>query len=689
MSLRLILGRAGSGKTRLCLREITERLQAEPEGPPLIYIVPEQGAFQAEYALATTPGLGGIIRAQVLSFRRLAWKVMQESGGGQHLYIDDTGKGMLLRKVLEKKKRQLKVFKNAGELQGALENIVSIYNELKRSRTASGELEKVLEMLGEGEGPALLREKIGDLLLLFQDMDAILKGRYFDAEDYLSALAEKAFTSEFLSAAEVWVDGFYGFTNQEYAVLGALMKRCLRLSVTLCIEQEYVPGVGVDELDPFHPAAVSCQRLMKEAEEQEVEVEDSVVLTGERFSAEVHPALAFLEKNLYNYSLKAGDKKDDGSKEQRLPLRLVAAANRREEVEALACELIRLARDEGYRWREFAVIVGDLEHYRDIIATVFNDYGIPFFLDQKRQVLQHPLVEFIRSALEVVNGYWRYEALFRCIKTGFLLPFAAALEQRQRWEERVFLLENYVLAFGIQGSRWLQEEMWCYRLSDSLEGEEREITKDEEEYLQMIDETRRVISRPLLGFQERVKKAQTVKEKTEALYTLLLDIQAAERLEYWSEEAVKRGEPEKAREHLQVYKGLIELMDQLVEILGEEKLSLPIYTRILESGLESMRLSLVPPSLDQVLVGNVERTRTGRVKYAFLLGVNDGILPARPPEDRLFSEEERELLAEQGVEMAPGSKRRLLDEQFLLYMALTRASHGLWISYPLADEEGG
>ena len=206
--------------------------------------------------------------------------------------------------------------------------------------------------------------------------------------------------------------------------------------------------------------------------------------------------------------------------------------------------------------------------------------------------------------------------------------------------------------------------------------------------MQQINETRQKVSAPLLHFQEKFKQAATVREKTAALYGLLQEAGVWERLELWSEEALEKEDAQKAREHQQVYKGIVELLDQLVEIMGEEKISSSLYARILETGMESLRLSMVPPSLDQVLVGNVERSRSGRVRLVYLLGVNDGALPSRPREDGFFSEGEREAVRGWGLDPAPGNKRRLLDEQFLIYMALTRASEGLWISYPLADEEG-
>lgn len=689
MGLRLILGRAGSGKSHLCLKEIADELKACPRGSPLIYIVPEQATFQAEYALTTFPGLDGSIRAQVLSFRRLAWRVMQETGGGKRVFIDDTGKSMLLRRLLEKHKRVLKVFKPAAaDTPGSLKNLVNLYNELKRSRISPLELDKVLKKMKEEKEskkrsfPPLFTDKLGDLVLIMKELERELEKHYLDAEDYLTLLAANASRSSLLRDARIWVDGFYGFTNQEYAVLEELMKSCRQVNVTVCAERDYPLEEKADEADPFYPAAVICQRLKLIAGKWELPVECLLLKEQSRFVG--NPALLHLEKNLFHHraeAFSAGGKK--------LPLKLVAATNRRYEIEALAREILSLVRERDFRFKEMAVIAANLEEYRETISAVFGDYGIPFFMDQERSVLSHPLIEFVRSALEVVNRNWRYEDLFRCVKTEFLLPLSRKEGKRRKWRERVDRLENYVLALGLKGESWLTEKPWEYRLRDTFEEDKAPGLSPAEKFsLRLLNATRNVIRAPLILFQENLRSSSTVREKVAALLHLLKDVRAKERLEGWIKEASLKAQAEKAREHAQVYEGLLGLLEQLVEILGEEEITDTLFYKILEAGMESLRLSLVPPSLDQVLVGNVERTRPGKVKFAFLVGVNEGVLPPRSLEEGIFSDEERQALMDLGMDIYPGSRRRLLEEQFSLYMALTRPSCSLWISYPLADEEG-
>ncbi|RYD02269.1 hypothetical protein N752_26000 [Desulforamulus aquiferis] len=358
-------------------------------------------------------------------------------------------------------------------------------------------------------------------------------------------------------------------------------------------------------------------------------------------------------------------------------MELAACANRRAEVEAIARKIIGLGRDCGYRWREIIVVSRSLDNYQHLLNTVFQDYGIPFFIDQKRTVLHHPLVELIRAALEVVNQQWTYDPVFRYLKTD-LIPVE---------RERLDKLENYVLTYGIRGSRWTDNKDWSYKqshnLGDQEQGDEKAIVE-----LAEVNATRFMSVEELKKFHTKVGQTANVRELTTALFELLEDLHINKSLEQWAFAAEKDGRLVEAREHLQLWDNIILLLDEIVEILGEENLTLEEYARILDTGLEGLKLGAIPPGLDQVVVGTLERSRNPDVKAALVLGVGDGILPARPVEDGLLSDLEREFLREKGLMVAPGARRRLFDEQYLVYIALTRASELLWISYPLADDEG-
>ncbi|RKN86973.1 helicase-exonuclease AddAB subunit AddB [Paenibacillus ginsengarvi] len=691
MAIRYILGRSGTGKTERCLGEIGQQLRGEPEGAPLVLLVPEQATFQAEHALVSAPGLGGSIRAQVFSFRRLAYRIMQELGGTARVHIDDNGKKMLLYDLLHQHGDELKQFRTSSDQAGFIDQLNRMYGEFRRHLITPDKLELFFRQAEQrqepGEGSNLPLDKLHDLLLIYRRFEEILSEHYLDSEHLLTQAADMLAESSYIREARVWIDGFYSFNPQEMRFIGELMRHSEQTTISLCVDRDYASSDSPDELGLFYPAAKTLVRLKRLAEELSAEQSAEVLACDppERFRRS--PKLAHLESALEYRSGRAYRGRQAADRE----LVLAAAVSRRAEAEGAARELVRLVRDEGYRWRDMAIMVRNLEQYGDVLAVTFADYGIPFFIDQRRSVLHHPVVELIRSSLEVVAGRWRTDAIFRCVKTELLLPpeLAETAAQSAALRDAMCRLENYVLAAGIHGSRFTEAKRWSYRVGSMLDDVQEGAagTPDESFYTEM-DGLRRLVARPLKQLDDDLRKAGTVRDMAESLFRYLESTQAAARLEVWSRGCLEAGEVEKAREHSQVWGSVIDLLDQIVEMLGGETMTVDRFAGIVETGLESATLGLVPPSLDQVLIGTIDRTRSGEVRHLFVLGANDGVIPARPQEDGVLSEPERERMTDAGLELADGSRRKLLDESFLLYKALTTPSDSLWISYPLADEEG-
>ncbi|MFB7812688.1 helicase-exonuclease AddAB subunit AddB [Paenibacillus chitinolyticus] len=696
MPVRFITGRAGSGKSKLCMDEIIENLKQRPEGPPLILIVPEQATFQTELALVDHPDVGGTIRAQVLSFRRLAWRVMQERGGTARQPIDDVGKKLLLHKLLHKRKGDLRFYRSVYEQTGFVDRLNDLFAEWRRYCVTGESLREHVDRYDDflGSKKQLLRDKMRDLQLIYGAFEHEISLRYLDGEGTLAKLAEELGQSSLVRDAQIWIDGFHGFTPQELMVVKGLFEHGAGTTVSLCVNRPYYAGEIPDELDLFHPTARTMAQLQELVDAVGAGPAETVAVQpvlSPRFAAS--PMLAHLENSFEQRIGRYGSPYLPAGPGEREQLSLYAAVNRRAEAEGVAREMTRLAREQGVRWRDMAVMVRNMADYEDLLETAFTDYGIPHFFDQKRTVLHHPLAEFIRSALETVLHNWGYDAVFRCVKTDLLLPWDGDAEEvgaKTLTEQRAAMdrLENYVLSYGIQGNRWTDGKPWTHRSRASLEDEETAANEAEERYLQEIQQTREWVAEPLLRFQKNLKRAKTVQSRTQALYELLEDVHAPERLEQWYAEAAANGRPEKAREHSQIWGSLMDLLDQLVELMGEEEISAELYGELLETGLESIKLGLVPPALDQVLVGSMDRTRSMKIRYAFILGVSDGVIPASPTEDGVLAEAERELLLQTGLPMADGNRRRLLDESFLIYSSLAVPSRRLSLSYPLADEEG-
>ncbi|MCG9968053.1 helicase-exonuclease AddAB subunit AddB [Pelotomaculum terephthalicicum JT] len=669
MTLRFIIGRAGVGKTRACLDAVRQELLAGPDGPPLILLVPEQATFQTEYALVSSAGVKGFIRAQVLSFRRLAYRVLLEVGGAARAHIGELGKRMALRRLLEQRRGNLKVFGRAAGQPGFADTLARTLGEMKTYCITPADLAAGLDALREQGVQSLLTDKLEDLCLLYGELEAYLAGRFTDPDDYLSLLAGRLEKAAAIKESEIWVDGFIGFTPQEYQVLAALLRSSRRINVTLCADLAAMSG-SLDDNDLFYPSRETYDILCEIAARERVPVERPLTLEQKKNRFR-NSSITYLEENFFRRPAPPAKNTGDG-------VVLAAAASRRAEVEGVAREIISLCRDQGYRYRDIVVLTRDLDAYDHLIAVVFDDHGIPVFVDRKRPVMSHPLIELVRAALEVVVKDWTYDPVFRYLKTD-LIPLA---------REEVDLLENYVLAHGIRGSRWVDARPWEYRRRLTLE-EDLEVSSTEVRELEEINRIRRTATAALAGFHRAVRQAGNVREITIALFNLLSELEVPEMLEGWSRRAETQGLLEVAREHSQVWDMLTALLDQVVETLGDEVLKPADYAAVLDAGFESMRLSLIPPGLDQVVAGSLDRSRSPQARASFIIGVNESVLPARITGQGVLSETERECLQAIGLPLSPGVRRKVFDEQYLVYIALTRSAERLILSYPSADDEGG
>ncbi|MDK2821426.1 MAG: ATP-dependent helicase/nuclease subunit [Clostridia bacterium] len=670
LGLRLVLGRAGSGKTRLCLKEIQEALKQGAEGPAIIMITPEQATLQMELDLHRAINCPGFSRVQVLSFRRLGWRVFQETGGAVREHLGEMGKRMVLRALLNDHKDDLNLFDSLVSSPGFIEQLAHTIAELKLYRVEPEKLQKICEHYrNNGQGDIILSRKLHDISLIYSNLNKYLSGRYLDPDDYLSLIAERLPEADILKDAQVWIDGFNGFTPQEESILQALMKVAARVTVTLCLDSR-VKDRKLGDTELFHPTNETYHRLRHLALSTGVDLEDEVLLTGTPPRFREAPVLAHIEGQIGRWPVKPYKGQVEG-------IRLISAANRRVEVEAAAREILRLAREEKLSWREIAVMVRDLEPYHDLIVNIFRDYNIPFFIDHRRPVGHHPLIELVRAALETVLENWAYDPVFRYLKSD-LVPVS---------RHDIDLLENYVLAHGIHGSLWLNNSPWQFKSSRTIGLSDGEVLNDPE--LENINRIREQASCHLARFYHSIKnKSLTVNKITEALFSLLQELKVPEQLTSWYNEAFSSGDLDAAQEHEQVWNGFMDLLDELVVSLGDTPMNLDEYANILDAGMESLKLRLIPPAMDQVIVGTLDRSRQPELQAAFVLGIGEGVFPARIPEDATFNDKEREELKDTGLELAPSSTLRLFHEEFLIYLALTRSRRFLWLSYPLADAEG-
>ncbi|WP_243355328.1 helicase-exonuclease AddAB subunit AddB [Bacillus litorisediminis] len=672
LSVTFLLGRSGSGKTERMLEEVMKELNERPLGPPILIIVPDQMTFQIEYELAKRLPAGGMIRAQVYSFSRLAWRVLQETGGLTRLPIDTTGISMLIRKILNERKNELRLFQSQGDKIGFIEKLGDLLTELKRYCVKPEELRQLQNELEHQKERSTLSDKLNDLPLVLQAFQERLEGKYLDQEDSLRLLAEQLPVSHFLNGATVFVDGFYSFTPQEYEVIASLMNCSVHIHFLLTLDRTYRYELP-NELDLFRMTGETYATLYQIAKDAGMHCEDEILENQYRS----HISLNHLEQELI--SMPPAPFLEDTA------LTMAEAANRRAEVEGIAQTIHKLVREEDYRFRDIAILVRNGAAYDELLDTIFKQYQIPYFKDQKRKMIHHPVIELVRSVLEVIQQNWRYEPMFRAIKTELLYPREA---DAAAFRADADLLENYCLAYGIKGKQWISRDRWKYRRYKGLEWTDLPQTDEEKRMEAKINELRIIVSAPINRLAYRLKRAGHVREQAEALYLFLEELEIPAKLEKWIQEAEESGQLERAREHDQVWDAVIRLLDQAVELLGDEVLSLKQFAEIIESGFNALTYSIVPQSLDQVLIANIDQSRIHHGKAAFIIGLNDGVLPQKQTDDGIIADEERLLMKNAGIPLAPSSETRLLDEDFIAYKAFTTPMEKLFISYPIADEEG-
>lgn len=674
MSLRLTIGRSNRDKSEFILDEIREKLVEDPQGKPIFYIVPEQMTFQQEYALFEDERVNGSMRAQVVSFSRLAWRVLQETGGSTKQFISSTGIQMMLRKIMEQRKEPFLMFQKAADKHGFIEELEGMITEFKRHQITPDILE---EQINYTEQNVALQHKMMDLHYIFAQLETMLAAKYIDGEDQLQMLADKISSTGFLQDAEIYIDGFHRFTPKELSIIGELLQVSKRMTIALTVDEASLFD-DITELDLFYQTSTTHQTLKQLAEELDVTLESTLEIDAAYEQFEQGSALAHLEKHYDDRPAQPY------KKEINQAVQLAEAVHPRAELEGMIQEILRLVREENYRYNDMVIFVRDTEEYNDLIQTLFNDYHIPVFIDEKRTMLNHPFIEFIRSLFDVVESNWRYDAVFRLLKTGFI---PATNEKHPLDEDAIDKLENYVLEYGIRRkTQWLKEDKWAY---GRFRGFTNAAQTDEEKAMEeKINAYRAQVVDALEEVDAAIRKRATNKERCTIVYEAVEKLGVAKQLEQQRFRYDEAGEIEKAREEEQVWNGFIQLLDEMVEMIGDEKMALSLFRTTFETGLEALEFSHVPPTMDHIIVGSIDHSRITSKKCAFLLGVNEGFWPMKPAIDGMINEQEREFLKQFGMELAASSRRTLLDDNFYMYLAFTTATDYLWVSYAISNNEG-
>ncbi|WP_239256123.1 helicase-exonuclease AddAB subunit AddB [Listeria ilorinensis] len=666
MTFQMILGKAGSGKTTYLVAEIAAKMRKE-QHKNIILIVPDQMTFQMETFFLKKTGNAGMMNLQVYSFNRLAFRVLQETGGLSNTFLTTSGMEMLVRDTIRENESQLKIFKRAASKKGFYKELVQLFKELKQY-----EIEK--ETLTKETSDPATNQKMQDVSLLYEKYQEKLFGKYMEKEDYLRLLKEQMENSSFMKDALIYIDGFDRFSMQERSVIGEMMHVTEKVTISLTLRKN---SSNVQTFDLFQIIEDTREQLQSLAAENKVVEEEPIVLTDNKRAH--RPVLSFLGDNWGNSVSRQYEGVTEG-------LHLHQASNRRAELEGVARNIKRLSQEEGYRFQDMSILVRNVKDYTTTIEAVLQDMEIPYFLDHKRSMGSHPFIEFIKSSLETVRKNWAYETIFQTVRTEFLFPLR---EEPKSFRQKVDQFENYLLENGIYNKqRWFQSETWRYRKIRGLMTDIGVQTDEEKEMEQLINELRASIQTPILFLEEQLKEAKNGRDYAAAFYKYLQYIEAPERLELWRQKAEEGEMLELAREHEQAWRQFCGLLDEFVEILGNTSLSQNDFTEIMLTGLEALEFSLLPPALDQVIISDIEKARLLDAKVVFAIGLNEGVFPKRLADGGVLSELDRQALLQNGIELKPSSQKQLIYEEFIAYRLFTLPSDHLYLSYPVADEEG-
>lgn len=657
MPLKFVFGPSGSGKSSYLYQHVIQESMKYPERNYIV-LVPEQFTMQTQKDLVMMHERKGIMNIDVLSFARLAYRVFEETGGGGLPVLDDEGKNLILRKIAGDYESELKMLGGHMKKQGYISEVKSVISEFTQYDIGEDEIERVMESAGES---SRLYYKLADIRLLYRGFTDYLREKYITKEELLDVLSREVEKSERLKNSTVVLDGFTGFAPVQDRLLGELMRHCREVIVTVTMDRRENPYVYEHPYQLFALSKQMVTSLLQIAKQNKIPVEEPVELYDHvpwRFKEQ--EALAFLEKHLFRYGAGAYEKEQE-------QVKLHLAKNPREEAYAVAEQVRRMMREDGYRLRDIGVIVSDMDVYADHLKQAFIKYDIPFFMDHKRSILLNSFVEYIRSVLHMAEQSFSYESVFRFLRTN-LAGFTY---------EEIDELENYVIGLGIKGYKHWQEK-WTRKLRGMAQEDLDKMNHYRRQLVEKVDGLIYVLR----------QRRKTVADITRAIYEFMVQENLQVCLAEQEELFKAKGELALAREYAQIYRIVIELFDKFVELLGDEQVSLSEYCKLLDAGLEEARVGVIPPEVDQVVIGDMQRTRLKDIKALLFAGANDVYLPGALLRTGLLSELDREKFAREKLTLSAGGKEKAYVQKFYLYLNLTKPSEKLDIYYSKVSADG-
>lgn len=633
MGLRFICGKAGTGKSTFCFNEIKEKIKNKEK----IYIItPEQFSYSAEKKLLETLNEDASINAEVITFNRMAKRVFNEVGGANNILISKSSKAMLMYSILEKEKKNLKFLSSSKDnIDLALKEIT----EFKKNNITIHKLEKGIAQIENEQ----LKEKLNDIKIVFNAYENYMQNKFIDEEDVLTKLYNKLPKSKMFNDTIVYIDEFIGFTKQEYNIFTEILRKAKQVNITICtdsLEENTEKEGDIFYFNKnFKKLLTKCGQIVDEKQEKPV-----LLKTKYRFK---NPEINHLEENIYNrMPLKYKGKNEN--------IKIFLANNPYTELEYVAQEITRLSREEGYKYSDIAIITKDVEASNNIAKAIFSKYSIPVFIDEKYEITDNIILKYILSVLEIFSSNWDTETVFNYIKSGF-----SNLDKNE-----IYKLENYCKKMGINRGKWYKTKWSKY------------------------EDLREKIVTPLLEVEKEINKEKTAQNISKRIYDFIIKNDIQNTINKKVNKLEESGENRIAKEYQSSLNILIDVLDEIVAVFKDEKVTMDKYKEIIKIGLRNKELGEIPQSLDQVILGSIDRTRSHKVKAIFIIGINDGVFPSINRNEGFLNDKDRETLKEKKLEIAKGTLDNLYEEQFNIYKALTTPEEKLYLSYTSTGKDG-
>ena len=556
---------------------------------------------------------------------------------------------MLIYSILSNKKNNLKFL---GKSENNIDMIMTQLTELKKHGVSLDNLETLKENIED----TYLESKLNDIYTVYSQFQEKIKNNYIDENDSLTILKEQLDSTNMFDNTEIYIDEFVGFTKQEYDIIEKLLEKAYKVTISITSDELYKTKDASNDI--FYTNKETISKILKIAKANNIKVEEPI--KREEIYRFKNKELNHIEENLYNFPYKKFN-------EDVANLKLFLANNQYSEVENIARTIVKLVRDEGYRYRDIAIITKNIDTYSNLCKAIFNEYNIPVYIDEKRDLSQNILVKYLISILDVFSKNWTYDSVINYIKSGFT----------NISQEDIYLLENYALEWNVRGSLWYKQD-WNFRDADE-KGEEQ---------IAHLNELRRNIVNPLVKLKNNLSGKKSAKQISENLYKFFIENKIDEILAEKINKLNEAQEVSISAEYETSWKIIMQVLDEIVLVFGDENITFETYMQILKTGLGESKLGTIPMAQDEVTVGDVDRSRSHKIKILFIIGLNDGMFPGTTKAEGFLNDADRQKIQEKGIELAKGTVDRIYEDNFNIYKAFTTAEERMYLSYSSSDMEG-